>query len=451
MNILFVHNNFPAQFRHIASALAAEPGINVAAIGSPTAQSLPGVRLIKYNMGEFSVAATHPFARRFDVECRRAEQVLYSLTSLLSAGFEPDVIMVHPGWGENLPLRGIFPNARIIVYCEFYYGLHGRDVRFDPEFPMMGTDGDVLVQIKNASTLLALSDCDQGIAPTEWQRSTYPKEYLDKIEVIHEGVDVDMVKPNPAAVFKLASGRSLTGNDEVLTYVTRNLEPLRGCHIFLRSLPRILKERPNAEVVIVGGDGSSYGANPPAGQTWKSIFFDEVKDKMDTSRIHFTGSLPYDEYLKVLQISSAHVYLTYPFVTSWSLVEAMAAGCIVIGSDTAPVREVIDVSNGLLVPFFDVDLLSKRVIEVLAGSPRFKPIRLKARQSIVERYDMTRSCVPRLFSILTGRPQKIVLAAAAQEPVWKKQSPSANFKSVPVPDKKSAGRTRMKERERGRP
>jgi glycosyltransferase involved in cell wall biosynthesis len=211
----------------------------------------------------------------------------------------------------------------------------------------------------------------------------------------------------------------------------------------MRSLPRILKERPNAEVVIVGGDGTSYGANPPAGQTWKSIFFDEVKDKMDTSRIHFTGALPYDEYLKVLQISSAHVYLTYPFVTSWSLVEALAAGCLVIGSDTAPVREVIDGTNGFLVPFFDIDRLSKQVINVLADGSKLESIRVKARQSMIERYDMTRLCVPKLFSILTGRPQKRVSAQETQEPIVKKQPRAPKPKSTPMPEKKLPKR-RMK-------
>jgi glycosyltransferase involved in cell wall biosynthesis len=283
---------------------------------------------------------------------------------------------------------------------------------------MMGTDGDVLVQIKNASSLLALSDCDRGIAPTTWQRSTFPKEYLDRIDVVHEGVDVDIVKPNRDASFQLTDGKTLTRDDEVLTYVTRNLEPLRGCHIFLRSLPRILKERPNAQVLIVGGDGTSYGAQPPRGKTWKSIFFDEVKDKLDLSRVHFTGVLPYDQYLSVLQISSAHVYLTYPFVTSWSLVEALSAGCLVIGSDTSPVRELIDGSNGFLVPFFDIDGLSKQVIEVLAGGPHLDAIRAKARQSTVERYDKARICVPKLMSLLTGRPLETIQIPArlAEDP-----------------------------------
>ena len=166
MNILFVHNNFPGQFRHIAQALAGDPNVTVVGVGSASARPVPGVRLVKYSMNRVDVAATHPFARRFDLECHRAEQVLYVLTSLVSSGFAPDVIVAHPGWGETLPLRTIFPRARIVLYCEFFYGTEGRDVGFDPEFPQVGADGDVALHLKNAATLLALAECDVGLSPT---------------------------------------------------------------------------------------------------------------------------------------------------------------------------------------------------------------------------------------------------------------------------------------------
>lgn len=184
MNILFVHNNFPGQFRHIAQALADDPNVTVVGVGSASARPVPGVRLLKYGMNSVDVAATHPFARRFDLECHRAEQVLYVLTSLVSSGFAPDVIVAHPGWGETLPLRTIFPRARIVLYCEFFYGTEGRDVGFDPEFPQVGADGDVALHLKNAATLLALSECDVGLSPTLWQRSTYPEIYQPRIRVI---------------------------------------------------------------------------------------------------------------------------------------------------------------------------------------------------------------------------------------------------------------------------
>jgi glycosyltransferase involved in cell wall biosynthesis len=412
MNVLFVHNNFPAQFLHVARALVEDQNARVAAVGSGTARALKGVRLAKYSLNDADVSATHPFARRFDLECRRAEQVLYALSSLASAGFRPDVVVGHPGWGETLPLRTFFPQARLIVYCEFFYGVDGRDVGFDPEFPETGTDGHVALHLKNASSLLALADADCGVSPTAWQRSTFPKEFQSKISILHEGIDTDLAKPKADATFRLASGRALTRSDEVVTFVARNLEPVRGYHIFMRALPRILAERPQAEVLVIGGDGVSYGAAPPPGKTWKSLFLDEVAAQIDEKRVHFTGPLPHREYLSALQVSSAHVYLTYPFVLSWSLLEALSAGCLVIGSDTPPVREVIDGENGVLVPFFEPDQLAERVIEALADPRRFHPLRANARRTVLDRYDLKRICLPKLVALLHGSEGRTAPAAA---------------------------------------
>jgi glycosyltransferase involved in cell wall biosynthesis len=400
MNILFIHNNFPGQFQHIARALANDPNVRVAAVGSSTSQSMNGVNLLRYGLIDIDVSATHPFARRFDVECHRAEQVLYSLTALTAAGFTPDVIFAHPGWGETLPLRTIFPSSRILLYCEFYYGVHGRDVGFDPEFPETGVDGHVSLHLKNASTLLGLAECDFGISPTEWQRSTFPREYQKKIAIVHEGVDVEVVKPVADTVFRLASGRELRRTDEVVTFVARNLEPLRGYHIFMRALPRIMKARPDAQVLVIGGDGVSYGAAPPPGTTWKTIFFREIADRVDQTRIHFTGRLAYSDYLAALQISSAHIYLTYPFVLSWSLLEAMSAGCLIIGSDTAPVREILNGQNGILVPFFDVETIASKVTEVLTSPRRFRSVRARARRTVLDHYDLSRVCLPKMMALI---------------------------------------------------
>ena len=400
MNVLFVHNNFPAQYQHIAHALARDPENRLMAIGSASARETTGITLVKYSLDKVDVSASHPFARRFDLECHRAEQVLYALSSLAPSGFVPDIIMAHPGWGEALPLRTIFHKARIILYCEFYYGVEGRDIGFDPEFPETGVDGHVALHLKNASTLLGLAECDIGISPTQWQRSTYPKEYQDKISVSHEGIDVDLIKPNPGAVLRLPSGPTLTRSDEVVTFVARNLEPLRGYHRFMRALPRIMAARPQAQIVIIGGDSVSYGAAPPQGTTWKSLFFEEVAKDIDQGRVHFTGRLPYADYLNALQISSAHVYLTYPFVLSWSLLEALSAGCLVIGSDTAPVREVLNADNGILVPFFDTEQLADRVIEALSFPRRFQSVRTQARRTVLGQYDLTRICLPKTVELI---------------------------------------------------
>jgi glycosyltransferase involved in cell wall biosynthesis len=412
MDVLFIHNNFPAQFQHLAPFLAKQPGVRVAAIGARTSRAIEGVRLIKYAMTAYDTSSSHPFARRFDLECHRAEQVLYALSTLASSGFYPDVIIAHPGWGETIPVRSIFPLARLIIYCEFFYGGKERDVGFDSEFPAIGADGNVALQLKNAATLLALSECDAGLSPTAWQRSTFPQAFRDKIEVLHEGIDTAAVKPDPNASFRLPSGRRLTAKDEVVTFAARNLEPLRGYHIFMRALPRLMAERPNAEIVIIGGYGTSYGAPPPRGTSWKSIFLDEVAARIDINRVHFCGHLPYQDYLRALQISSAHIYFTYPFTLSWSLLEAMSTGCLVIGSDTAPLRDVVNEHNGILLPFFDVGKLSDRIIDVLAHPDRFQHLRLAARQTIVGQYDLAQKCLPALVEFVQRGKQPGLLDKA---------------------------------------
>ena len=401
MKILFVHNNFPAQYRNIAAALAKEPDVELVAVGASNAKSMPSVKLIKYALPDADVSGTHPFARRFDVECRRAEQVLYSVSGLAASGFAPDLIFAHPGWGETLPLRTMFPAARMLLYCEFFYGAEGRDIGFDPEFPVPGLDGHVGLQLKNATTLLALADCEMGISPTKWQLSTFPAHYQHKIEVVHEGVDTARVRPNPRARLTIPNGSHLRSSDEVVTFVARNLEPLRGYHVFMRALPEILRRRPNAQIVIIGRDGLSYGLPPPAGETWKSIFLEEVRDRLDLSRVHFLGGVSYQTFIAALQVSSAHVYLTYPFVLSWSMLEAMSAGCLVIGSDSPPVREVISPGeNGLLVPFFAVEELAERVIEALQEPAKFSAIREAARRFIIDQYDAEQVCIPRMRHLL---------------------------------------------------
>lgn len=400
MQILFVHNNFPAQFRNLIQVLSTMRDVRIAAIGCETASSIHGVELHRYRT-PVATADAHPFARRFDHECRRAEQVLYAATALANSGFTPDVIVVHPGWGENLSLRAVFPKARIIAYCEFFYRSEGADVGFDPEFPSIGLDGHVALQLRNAASLIALTDGDAGISPTLWQRNTFPKDFKSKIEVIHEGIDTTMFKPDLNAYFMLPSGKKLTLSDDVLTYSARSLEPMRGFHIFMRAVPRVLKAQPQAQILIVGGDGVSYGAQPPNAPSWKASLLRELGEAIDPQRVHFLGRLPYGDYLKVLQISRAHVYLTYPFVLSWSLLEAMSAGCAVIASDTAPVREVINGQNGLLVPFFSPEALSEAIANVIGEPKRFLAMRKAARETVKAQYD-SNVCVPKLLDFILG-------------------------------------------------
>nr|WP_237684761.1 glycosyltransferase [Szabonella alba] len=312
-------------------------------------------------------------------------------------GYVPDVIFGHSGWGETLFLKEVWPEAKLIVYAEFYYRGIGRDVGFDPEFSRTGFDPVIIAQGRAAHLGQAMLHADAGLAPTRWQASTYPEVLQDRIRVIFDGVDTRRLRPDPAASLTLPDGTVLRAGDEVLTFVNRNLEPYRGYHIFMRALPEILAARPQAQVVIVGGDDVSYGSPAPGGKTWKDIFLDEVRDRLDLSRVHFLGRVPYPEFVSLLQISRAHAYLTYPFVLSWSMLEAMAAGCLVVGSRTAPVEELLtEGETGLLVDFFDVAGWSARLIEALAEPEKFIPLREAARRRIVEGYDLQTVCLPQM-------------------------------------------------------
>lgn len=415
--VLFVHNNFPAQYRHLAKALASRPDYRLFAFGSPTARAIPGVELLKYKIDPTGpdVEAAHPFARRFNAEAIRAEQTMYLAMALRARGITPDIIFVHPGWGEALPLRALYPDAKIVVFCEFYYRIKGADVGFDPEFPQLGVDGLVRVQLRNAASLLALTEADGAIAPTRWQRQLYPGEFLSKIDVIHEGIDVDEAAPSSTARLSLPNNAGvLKPGDKVVTFVARNLEPYRGIHIFLRALPRILAAHPDAQIVIVGGYDVSYGGRSVDGRSWPAVFMDEIRGRVDVSRIHFMGTLPREAFLKVLQVSAAHVYLTYPFVLSWSMLEAMAAGCLIIGSDTEPVREVIrNGQNGILVPFFNPEGLAQQVNAALRRPEDYSALRRAARKQAVEDYDVAK-CVQRQIDFIDNM---LVLRPVSSVPV----------------------------------
>lgn len=378
MLVLFIHQNFPGQFRHIAAHLASQPGYEVLAIGRDTAPGLAGVKLLRYKPHRAPSQQTHPYARTFEDAVLHGQQVLRLLLDLKAKGYRPDVIVAHPGWGETLYAKDAFPNTRLIHFCEYYYQAHGADLGFDPEFPPT-VDDYARIRSRNALHLLNLENCDVGITPTHWQHSLHPEAYREKIHVIHEGIDTELLGPDPNATLTLPNGRMLKAGDPIITYVARNLEPYRGFHTFMRALPKVLKEHPACQVVIVGGDGVSYGRKPKEAPNWRIKMLRE--NPVDLDRVHFLGKVPYDTYRKVLQVSAVHVYLTYPFVLSWSLLEAMASGCLIVGSDTAPVREVIKGEDNVeLVNFFDSDAIARMVSIALA-----KLVRLKGSQRFLYR------------------------------------------------------------------
>lgn len=402
MRVLFVHPNFPGQYRHLAQHLRAEGGHELVALTLASNGQPELIRTARYEAPPPAKGEIDPLARHYAQAAGRGHAAAKAALALQRTGFSPDIILGHAGWGDTLFLRDVYPEARGQAYAEFYYNAAGADVGFDPEWPGDDFPARALTHTKNAAMLLGLFSADRGLSPTRWQRSVFPPEAQERIDVAHDGIDTDAVRPNPHAFIRLQRrGLTFRPGDEIITFVNRNLEPYRGYHVFMRALPAILAARPRAHAVIVGGEGVSYGRAAPEGRTWKAIFLDEVRDRLDLGRVHFTGKVPYPTYLNLLQVSAAHVYLTYPFVLSWSMLEAMAAECLVVASGTAPVREVIrDGENGVLFDFFDVAGLGERVVAALAEPERFRALRRAARETITGRYDLRRCCLPEQLRLL---------------------------------------------------
>jgi glycosyltransferase involved in cell wall biosynthesis len=408
MKILFLHQNFPGQFKHLAPALV-RLGHDVRAMTMKKVDSLEweGVRLVPYAVSRGTTAGVHPWVMDFETKVIRGQACFQAAIGLREAGFTPDVVIAHPGWGESLFVKEVWPSARLGLYSEFHYHLQGADTGFDPEFPVADPVGDACrLRLKNLNNLVHFEIADSAISPTEWQASTFPQPFRDRITVVHDGIDTRIVAPDPGVRLLLRSGSdavTLTRQDEVITFVNRHLEPYRGYHVFMRALPAILRQRPHARVLIVGGDDVSYGARPdPAryGQrSWKQIFIDEVRPSIpeaDWARVRFLGNVPYQHFIPLLQLSTVHVYLTYPFVLSWSLLEAMSAGCAIVASDTQPLREAIQHdANGRLVDFFDVDGLAGQVCQLLEDPDTRTRLGAAARDFACRHYDLETVCLPR--------------------------------------------------------
>ncbi len=390
MKILFMHPNMPGQYKHLITEFVKDPKNHVAFVTKPSRVEIDGVHKITYTTPREPSPHTHRYlqhAERAVLQGQEVWRVLHKLKK--EQGYVPDIVVGHPGWGDALYIKDVYPNTPFFGFFEFFYHSDGADVGFDGADPV-SEDDKARIRTKNMHHMIGLEYADWGISPTFWQHSLHPAAYQSKISVIHDGINTVKAAPNPDAKVQLnKDGPLFKVGDEVVTYIARNFEPYRGFPSFMQAAEKILKDRPNCHIIAIGADDVSYGRRPPQGTTYRQMWMDKVD--LDMSRMHFVGTLPYEHLIRVLQVSAAHLYLTYPFVLSWSSMEAMATGCAVIGSDTQPVREVIQHGhNGFLVDFFDPEAIANQVSEVLDAKDRMQKIRDQARQDMIMKYDLAK-------------------------------------------------------------
>jgi glycosyltransferase involved in cell wall biosynthesis len=396
MNILFVHQNYPAQYKQLLNWLG-PLGTHRIVFLTQTKQ-VPKTathEIIQYEPRHKLPSSSYAVSRYFEVSCAAGETVAEVCRNLDAKGFKPDIVIGHTGWGEMLFIRHVWPKVPVLSYFEFFYSAKNSCMDFDPEFPV-SEEGEFAMSARNAVNYLSHASATGGQTPTLWQRDTYPESFHSKIRVIHEGIDTRRLVPNPKATAKLGRmDQPVTRDDEIFTYMARNMEPMRGFHVFMRALPEILAARPKARALIIGGNDVSYGVRAGMKGGFRALMEREIGNRVDWSRVHFLGRVPYNVFIGTLQLSRCHVYMTMPFVLSWSMLEAMSMQTTVVASNVAPVREVItDGKNGFLVDFFSPQMLARKVIEILSHKDNFAEIGRKARKHIVKNYDLVDVCMP---------------------------------------------------------
>ncbi len=386
MKILLIHPSMPSQYKYLAQVMGADKNNQVLFITKPGKQDIPGVKKIEYKVSRSPQPEIHRYLIEFERAICQGQEVWRVCRKLKEQGFTPDIICAHPGWGDTLFIKEIYPDVPLLSFMEFYYHAFGADVYFDKNEPV-NIDDVASVRIKNSTNLLNLEMCDWGITPTWWQLKQHPKEFHHKISVLHDGIDTDIVKPSTnKRPIQLPDGTVITEKEKIVTYICRNFEPYRGFPTVMRGIEKLVKERSDCHVLIVGNDGNGYGRNASK-KTFKQQILEELT--LDASRVHFINTLPYEQYLRVLQVSDVHIYFTVPFVLSWSSMEAMSAGCLLVASDTAPVREVMqDGVNALLTDFFSPEQLAARLHEALDNQEKLQHLRDAARQTILDKYSL---------------------------------------------------------------
>lgn len=401
MNILFLHPNFPAQFLHLAMHFARDPKNRVFFLTKDMNKNrLKDVTVGIYKPKREATQGIHHYVKPMEEAVLDGQAVVLAMASIREqANFVPDVIVGHTGWGSTLFVKDLYPDVPLLGYFEWYYHAYGSDVGYWPD-EAVPEDDRMRIRCMNTTQLLAFQSCDRAFTPTQWQRSQFPELMRERLQVIHEGVDTEFACPQPGRKLVLPKAAlDLSEAEEVVTYLSRGFEPYRGFPQFMEAIRILLARRPKCHVVIAGMDRTCYGPSPK-GTTWKKL--EEEKGGYDKSRVHFTGHLDRESYQMFLQASTVHVYLTRPFILSWSMVEAMSAGCCLVGSKTPPVEEFLeDGVNGLLANFREPSHIALRIEEALEDAALRKRLGKAARETVLEKLDK-RDCVRRQVNMIYG-------------------------------------------------
>ncbi len=394
MHILFVHQNFPAQFGQIAQHLVQEHGFECTFVSERPPGNEGGVRRIQYHVTGGATRQTHYCSRTFENGVWHAMGVYEAMKACPEV--QPDLIVGHSGFGSTLFLRDLYP-CPVINYFEYFYRSVGSDMDFRPDFPCSGIDR-LRARSRNAMILLDLENCDAGYAPTTWQRDTLPDIFRPKIRPIFDGIDTNVWRPQPGLPRRIGN-LEVTDDTRIVTYVSRGMESMRGFDVFMKTAKIICDRRQDVVFAVVGEDRVCYGGDPKVTGTQSFKEWVLSQDDYDLKRFHFLGRIPPQELAQLLAISDLHIYLTVPFVLSWSLMNALACGTTVLASNTPPVREMIEhEKNGLLVDFFDVDEMANLAQTVLDSPQDFKYLGAAGVKMIQDHYSLD-VCLPKMLEL----------------------------------------------------
>jgi len=395
IKILFVHVNFPGQFKELLNTLKQHENVSLAFITSHQTAEMDGVKIMRFEQPNTKPKEMIHYLGTLNRDLEGAREVTKQAIELARSGFVPDAVVGHIGWCGLVFMKDVFPDTKLIGYAEWYYRWQNSWENFAEQ--KVSLDQKAKIRMLNASSVIGLESLDVGVTPTHWQRSVFPAIHQRNMQVIHEGIDTHVCQPKERTALNVPGCR-LPEGAKVVSYIARAMEPARGFFSYMETVEKLCKLDPELQFVVVGRPRAAYSTGTGDGPSYR----DQAMQKYDCdwSRVHFCGKLVYDDYLQVLRNTSVHIHLSMPLFLSWSLLEAMACGCTIIGSSNAPVNEVIQHNeNGYLAPFFDSDEIASQTLTLLKDRALATRLGQAARQTVIQDYEV-KKCTEKWKSLI---------------------------------------------------